>query len=75
MAEAFLEFRQAGDLVRVAAIDADTGLKAIVFGPVHAARADLERLALAKLEMLRAGGPRTDEAPVPSAEARPGRWA
>jgi len=73
MANAFLEFRQVGEVVRVAAIDAETGDEAVVFGPVRAARADLERLALAKLAMIRAGGPRTGDEPAPKPIA--GRWA
>ena len=35
--------------VKVAAIDAETGVEVTVMGPVHASRADLQKLALAKL--------------------------
>lgn len=47
--EVILEFIPAGGAVRVAAIDAATGVEAVVMGPARAARADLERLALTKL--------------------------
>jgi hypothetical protein len=39
-----------GSSVRVAAIDAATGIETVVVGPASAAAADLERLALAKLK-------------------------
>jgi hypothetical protein len=48
--EVLFEFRQVGGAVRVAAIDAATGLEVTVMGPVTASRADLQRLALAKLK-------------------------
>jgi hypothetical protein len=35
--------------MKVAAIDAVTGIEVMVMGPVHASRADLQKLALAKL--------------------------
>jgi len=48
--EVYFEFTVIGSTVRVAAIDAATGTEIAVVGPANAARADLERLALAKLE-------------------------
>jgi hypothetical protein len=36
--------------VKVAAIDAATGVEVTIMGPVSAAQADLEQLALAKLK-------------------------
>ncbi len=53
--DVFFEFRQLGTTVRVAAIDAATGVEVVVMGPASAARHDLERLALAKLRR-RLGG-------------------
>ena len=44
-------------MVKVAAIDAATGIEVSVMGPAKAAQTDLERLALAKLKArLAAGG-------------------
>jgi hypothetical protein len=45
--EVYFEF---GASVRVAAIDALTGIEVTAIGPATAARADLEQLALAKLK-------------------------
>jgi translation initiation factor 1 (eIF-1/SUI1) len=48
--EVYFEFTPVGSVVRVAAIDAATGLEVTVMGPASAAQADLERLALQKLK-------------------------
>ena len=48
--EVLFEFSRLGAYVRVAAIDADSGIEVVVMGPAHAAQADLERLALQKLD-------------------------
>jgi hypothetical protein len=48
--EVLFEFTPVGAVVRVAAIDAATGIEVTVMGPVSAARSDLERLALQKLK-------------------------
>ena len=56
--EVYFEFTVVGATVRVAAIDAQTGTEVIVMGPASASRADLERLALAKLKArLKSAGP------------------
>lgn len=47
--EVLFEFTAVGTVMKVAAIDAATGIEVTVMGPVHAARADLQKLALAKL--------------------------
>ncbi len=47
--EVYFEFTIVGAVVRVSAVDAATGVEVSVVGPTSAARADLERLALAKL--------------------------
>ncbi len=47
--EVLFEFTVVGAAVRVAALDAATGIEVTVLGPASAARADMERLALAKL--------------------------
>jgi len=72
---AYLEFVVVGDAVRVAAICPDTGLEAIVMGPASAARADLERLALAKLERLVARAQAAEPEPPPRPRRGPGEWA
>ena len=53
--EVLFEFSRLGAYVRVAAIDADSGIEVVVMGPAHAAQADLQRLALQKLERRLAG--------------------
>jgi hypothetical protein len=45
----YFEFTFVGSAVRVAAIDGVTGRETIVMGPANASTADLQRLALAKL--------------------------
>jgi hypothetical protein len=48
--DVLFEFTVVGSSVRVVAIDAASGIEITVVGPARAARADLERLALAKLK-------------------------
>jgi Domain of unknown function (DUF6898) len=48
--EIYFEFRPVGAVVRVAAIDAETGIEITVMGPATASQRDLERLALRKLQ-------------------------
>jgi hypothetical protein len=48
--DVYFEFTTIGSAVRVAAIDAQSGLEVTVVGPAAASRADLERLALRKLK-------------------------
>jgi hypothetical protein len=47
--EVYFEFTALGSAVRVAAIDAMTGVETVIVGPANASTADLERLALSKL--------------------------
>ena len=47
--EVLFEFTVVGAVMKVAAIDAATGIEVTVMGPVQASRADLQKLALAKL--------------------------
>ncbi len=47
--EVLFEFTVVGAVMKVAAIDAATGVEVTVMGPVHASRADLQKLALGKL--------------------------
>ena len=55
--EVYFEFTAVGGAVRVAAIDAQTGLEVTVMGPAGAPRADLQRLAVQKLKARLAKGP------------------
>ena len=48
--EVYFEFTAIGRNVKVAAIDAATGTEVVVMGPASASQADLQRLALRKLE-------------------------
>jgi uncharacterized protein DUF6898 len=48
--EVLFEYTALGGSMRVAAIDAVTGVEVTVIGPVNAARADLQRLAIRKLQ-------------------------
>ncbi len=47
--ETLFEFTVVGPVMKVAAIDAATGIEVMVMGPVHASRADLQKLAMGKL--------------------------
>jgi hypothetical protein len=49
--EVYFEFVSIGTSVKVVAIDAATGTEVSVIGPVSAAQADLQRLALGKLKV------------------------
>jgi hypothetical protein len=55
-AEVYFEFQPIGNAVRVAAVDAATGVEVTIMGPLTASRADLQRLALRKLRMQQAKG-------------------
>jgi hypothetical protein len=63
----YFEMVKLGDVARVAAVDDATGLEAVITGPANAARADLEALALRKLERLLA------DRPTPAAPPRRGK--
>lgn len=54
--EVLFEFMAVGAVTKVVAIDAETGIEVMVMGPTHASRADLQKLALAKLKR-RLSGP------------------
>lgn len=47
--EIFFEFRQVGAQMRVAAIDATTGIEVIVIAPLTAPKSQMQSIALAKL--------------------------
>lgn len=50
-AEILFETRQIGPQVRVAAIDPQTGIEVVVFGPVAAGREGLQAMAARKLAL------------------------
>ncbi|MFC5067976.1 DUF6898 family protein [Flaviflagellibacter deserti] len=49
--DVYFEFRALGGSMKVSAICPETGTEVSIVGPVNASRADLQRLALRKLEM------------------------
>ena len=48
--EVYFEFVVVGNAVKVTAIDSVTAIEVSVMGPANAAKSDLERLALRKLQ-------------------------
>jgi hypothetical protein len=48
--EVLFEFTVIGTVVKVAAIDAASGVEVSIMAPAHASRGDLQKLALAKLK-------------------------
>ena len=69
----YFEFTYQGAYVKVAAIDADTGLEVSILGPVDTPQLELEKLALQKLEFVRR---RHAEGSAPAKEkGGPGRTA
>jgi hypothetical protein len=48
--DVYLEFKQIGGQMRVAAIDAKTGVEVIVIAPLSASQIQMQNLALAKLK-------------------------
>ncbi|WP_417517474.1 DUF6898 family protein [Minwuia sp.] len=71
MAEILLEYTVIDDMVRVAAIDGETGVEAILIGPSSAGRAALSRAAAQKLKYVLAKRARTTK----TVAQRPGYWA
>jgi hypothetical protein len=65
--EIYFEFVQIGRLMRVAAIDADSGIEVIVVTPVSATKLQMQQVALAKL--------RKRLAEVATPPASPGKFA
>jgi hypothetical protein len=49
--EVYFEFVTVGNVVKVTAIDSATAIEVSVMGPSNAAKSDLERLALRKLQV------------------------
>ena len=53
MPDVYLEFVYLGSYVKVAAIDAESGLEVSIVGPLSTPSVELEKLALKKLEFVR----------------------
>jgi len=47
--DVLLEFSQVGKQMRVAAIDANTGIEVIIITPINATRQQMQQIAVAKL--------------------------
>jgi hypothetical protein len=65
--EVIFEIRRIGDIQRVAAVDAESGVEVVIQAPASAARAEVELIALRKLERALA---QSESAPAPR---RPGK--
>lgn len=48
--EAYVEFKQVGQTMKVTAVDAETGTEVVIMGPVSASKNDLQRVAIQKLK-------------------------
>lgn len=48
--EIYVEFKQVGQVMRVSAVDAATGMEVVIMGPVSASQKDLQKVAVAKLK-------------------------
>ncbi len=57
MKEYYIEFYPLGNLMKVSAVDPETGLEAVAMGPLNAAKNDLQKLAVQKLGYLLAKNP------------------
>lgn len=68
MGEVYFEFSQLGRQMRVAAIDADTGVEVVVITPISATKMQMQQVALAKLRK------KLGETPQ-SPPANPGKFA
>lgn len=68
--EVFFEITRVGDVQRVAAIDAATGVEVVIQAPANASLVDVRALALRKLERALADSSDDSASPPPS---RPGK--
>jgi len=50
MKEYYLEFYPIGNMMKVSAVDPETGEEAVIVGPINSAKSDLQKLAIQKLE-------------------------
>ena len=65
----YFEFTYQRTCVKVAAIDADSGLEVSIMGPIDTPQSELERLALKKLDFVRR---RSEQVTGPSAKRKGG---
>ena len=50
--EYYIEFYPVGNLIKVTAVDPITMKEAVIMGPINAAKDDLQKLAIQKLEYI-----------------------
>ena len=50
--EIYIEYKQVGQTMKVIAVDAATGIEAVIMGPASTAQSALQRVAVSKLQML-----------------------
>ena len=50
--EIYIEYKQVGQTMKVIAVDAATGIEAVIMGPASTAQSALQRVAVNKLQML-----------------------
>ncbi len=50
--EIYIEYKQVGQTMKVIAVDAATGMEAVIMGPASTAQTMLQRVAVRKLQML-----------------------
>ncbi|WP_416898458.1 MAG: DUF6898 family protein [Minwuia sp.] len=72
MSDVLLEYTVIDDMVRVAAIDGETGTEAILVGPASAGREALSRAARQKLRYVMQ---KQESAAAEKTANRPGYWA
>lgn len=63
--EAYVEFKQVGQAMKVTAVDAETGIEVVIMGPLTATPNDLKRVAIRKLKA-QLGKSSADDTPKPS---------
>lgn len=69
LGDVIFEITQIGDVQRVAAVHVATGVEVVIQAPAHAARVDVQTLALRKLEWALSNKDEEDPPPPP----RPGK--
>lgn len=50
--EIYIEYKQVGQTMKVTAVDAISGLEAVIMGPASTAQSQLQKIAVQKLKML-----------------------
>lgn len=50
--EIYIEYTQVGQIIKVTAIDATTGIEAVIMGPASTEQSQLKKIAVQKLKMI-----------------------